>query len=29
LLKWSLGGPLPKMCPTFQTSNQAGRHSRT
>jgi hypothetical protein len=24
LLKWSLGGPLPKMCPTFQTSDQDG-----
>jgi hypothetical protein len=29
LLKWSLGGPLPKLCPAFQTSDQAGRHSRT
>jgi hypothetical protein len=29
LLKWSLGGPLPKLCPTFQTSDQDGRHSRT
>ena len=29
LLKWSLSGPLPKLCPAFQTSNQDGRHSRT
>ena len=29
LLKWSLGGPLPKLCPAFQTSNQDGHHSRT
>jgi hypothetical protein len=29
LLKWSLGGSLPKLCPTFQTSDQDGRHSRT
>jgi hypothetical protein len=29
LLKWSLGGPLPKLCPTFQTSDQDGHHSRT
>jgi hypothetical protein len=29
LLKWSLGGSLPKLCPTFQTSEQDGRHSRT
>jgi hypothetical protein len=27
LLKWSLGGPLPKMCLTFQTSDQDGHHS--
>ena len=27
LLKWSLGGPLPKLCPAFQTSDQDGRHS--
>jgi hypothetical protein len=26
LLKWSLGCPLPKLCPTFQTSDQDGRH---
>jgi hypothetical protein len=24
-----LGGPLPKLCPAFQTSDQDGRHSRT
>jgi hypothetical protein len=29
LLKWFLGGHLQKLCPTFQTSNQDGRHSRT
>ena len=29
LLKWSLGGPLPKLCQAFQTSDQDGRHSRT
>ena len=29
LLKWSSGGPLPKMCPAFQTSDQDGRYSRT
>ena len=29
LLKWSLGGPLPKFCPAFQTSIQDGHHSRT
>ena len=30
LLKWSLGGPLPKLlCPAFQTSDQDDRHSRT
>jgi hypothetical protein len=28
-LKWFLGGPLPKLCPEFQTSGQDGRHSRT
>ena len=28
LLKWSLGGPLPKLCLAFQTSDQDGRHSR-
>ena len=29
LLKWSLGGPLPKLCPAFQTSDQDGHHSQT
>jgi hypothetical protein len=29
LVKWSLGGPLPKLCLVFQTSDQDGRHSRT
>ena len=29
LLKWSLGGSLPKLCPAFQTSDQDGRHSQT
>ena len=29
LLRWSLGGPLPKLFPAFQTSDQHGRHSRT
>ena len=29
LLKWSLGGPLPKLCLAFQTCNQDGHHSRT
>jgi hypothetical protein len=29
LLKWSLSGPLPKLCPAFQNSNQDGCHSRT
>jgi hypothetical protein len=24
-----LGGPLPKLCPAFQTTDQDGRHSRT
>jgi hypothetical protein len=24
-----LGGPLPKLCSTFQTSDQDGHHSRT
>ena len=26
LVEWSLGGPLPKMCPVFQSSEQNGRH---
>ena len=29
LLKWFLGGPLPKLCPAFQNTNQDGRHSQT
>jgi hypothetical protein len=29
LLKWFLGGPLPKLCPAFQNTDQGGRHSRT
>ena len=29
LLKWSLCGPLPNLCPAFQTSDQDGRHSQT
>ena len=29
LLKWSLGDPLPKLCPTVQASNQYGHHSHT
>ena len=29
LLKWFLGGPLPKVCPAFQNTDQDGRHSRT
>ena len=27
LQKWSLGGPLPKFCTAFQTSNQDGRQA--
>jgi hypothetical protein len=29
LVEWSSDGPLPKLCPGFQTSDQDGRHSRT
>jgi hypothetical protein len=29
LLKWFLGGPLPKLCPAFQNTDQDGCHSRT
>jgi hypothetical protein len=29
LLKWFLGGPLPKLCPVFENSDQDGHHSRT
>jgi hypothetical protein len=28
LMKWSLGGFLPKLCPAFQTSDEDGRNSR-
>ena len=28
LLKWSLGGPLPKLCPVNPTSNQDGRQAK-
>ena len=28
LLKWSLGGPLPKLCPVIPTSNQDGRQAK-
>ena len=28
LLKWSLGGPLPKLCPVIPTSNQGGRQAK-
>jgi hypothetical protein len=29
LLRLSLGGPLPKLCLAFQTSDQDGHHSRS
>ena len=29
LLKWSLSGSLPKLCPAFQISDQDGHHSQT
>ena len=29
LLKWLLGGPLPKLCQAFQNPDQDGHHSRT
>ena len=29
LLKWFMGGPLPKLCPAFQNIDQDGCHSRT
>ena len=29
LLRWSFGGPLPKLNPAFQTSDRNDRHSRT
>jgi hypothetical protein len=25
LVEWSLGGPLPKLCPVIPTSNQDGK----
>jgi hypothetical protein len=28
LLKWSLGGPLPNLCPVIPTSNQDGRQAK-
>jgi hypothetical protein len=28
LLKWSLDGPLPKLCPVIPTSNQDGRQAK-
>jgi hypothetical protein len=28
LLKWFLGGPLPKLCPAFQNTDQDGHHSQ-
>ena len=28
LLKWSLGGPLPKLCPVILTSNQDGHQAK-
>ena len=28
LLKWSLGGPFPKLCPTTPTSDQYGRQAK-
>ena len=28
LLEWSLGGPLPKLCPTTPTSEQNGRQAK-
>ena len=29
LLKWFLGGPVLKLCPAFQNTDQDGRHSQT
>ena len=29
LLKWSLGGPLPKVCPAFQTSEAPTKMAAT
>jgi hypothetical protein len=28
LVEWSLGGPLPKLCPVVPTSNQDGRQAK-
>jgi hypothetical protein len=28
LVEWSLGGPLPKLCPVIPTSNQDGRQAK-
>ena len=28
LVEWSLGGPLPKLCPVIPTSNQDGRQAQ-
>jgi hypothetical protein len=28
LVEWSLGGPLPKLCPVILTSNQDGRQAK-
>ena len=28
LVEWSLGGPLPKLCPTTPTSEQNGRQAK-
>ena len=27
-MEWSLGGPLPKLCPVIPTSNQDGRQAK-
>jgi hypothetical protein len=28
VVEWSLGGPLPKLCPVIPTSNQDGRQAK-
>ena len=28
LMEWSLGGPLPKLCPVIPTSNQDGHQAK-
>jgi hypothetical protein len=28
LVEWSLGGPLPKLCPVIPTSNQDGHQAK-